>query len=127
MRKEFIDFLIHTGTLSDNRSDWMKKVWRPPAEPIGSIAFSHGVLSGDDVDRILEEQRDSDLPFGQIAVNLGVLNDLQLEMLLEIQRMRAAIETAEAIGLAGLCPLAEVMGKLGQFLIYRHEPVAGPK
>ena len=126
MRNEFIDFLVDAGALPEDRSDWVKKVWRPPTEPIGSIGFSHGVLSGDAVDRILEQQRYSDKPFGQIALDLGVLNVSQLETLLEIQKMRSASETAEAIVLAELCPLAEVMGKLGQFLTGRYEPVASP-
>lgn len=127
MRKEFLEFLAEGGVLSDDRLDWVDKAWRPPAEPIGSIAFSHGVLSGGDVDRILERQRDSDQPFGQIALELSVLDESQLERLLEIQQMRTAIETAEAIVLAGICPLGEVMGKLGQFLAGRYEAVAEPK
>jgi hypothetical protein len=41
--------------------------------------------------------------------------------------MRGAIETAEAIGLAGLWPFEDVMGKLGQFLTGRYAPVANRK
>jgi hypothetical protein len=121
MRNDFVDFMIEQGTLTEEHCEWIKKAWRPPAEPIGSIAFSHGLLSGEDVDRILEHQRESHQPFGRIATELGLLDAKQIEMLLEIQQMRSAIETAEAVALADICPLPNTFEKLGQFLTARFE------
>jgi hypothetical protein len=124
MRNDFIEVLEKEGLLPSERLEWLRLMRRPPAEPIGSIAFSHGMLTGDDVDQILDRQKQSRQPFGQIAVEMGILDDRQITRLLEIQRLRSLMATAEAMILTGMCPTADVMSRLGRFLAGRYAEAA---
>lgn len=117
MRHEFMHYLEKEGVVPSDRPVPTDRGMRKPTEPIGSIAFCHGMLTGADVDQILERQKESRRPFGEIAVEMGILDDWQLDRLLEVQRLRLAFETAEQLILSGACPMADVVNRLGQFLV----------
>jgi hypothetical protein len=117
MRRAFLDYLVDQEILSpDKRHITLERLHTPP-EPIGSIAFSHGLLSCEDIDCILDEQRHSRQQFGQIAVQHGLLTTGQIDTLLQIQQTRAASEVAEALALSGLCPPTIALEYLGRFLM----------
>lgn len=86
-------------------------------EPLGSIAFSYGLLSADDVDLVLTEQRRQHRPFGEIACAMGMLTKVQVDSLVRIQTLRSAVETAEALVLAGCVSHDRLFAALGQFLV----------
>jgi hypothetical protein len=100
---------------------------RGTPEQIGSIAFSYGLLTGADIDLILDEQRTNYRPFGEIAISKGLLTREQVETLLGVQRLRAATEVAEALVLSGLCSMEEVMSQLSRFLARRGRPICCPR
>lgn len=116
MRTAFLEFLAGEGVIPAEQMKRIEGLLRAVPEPIGSIAFSYGMITGNDIDAILDDQRAAYRPFGEIAVSKGLLTADQLETLLGIQRLRAATEIAEALALAGLCPMKEVAGQLGCFL-----------
>lgn len=116
MRNAFLEFLVAEGTIAPARIDQVRAALRTVPEPIGSIAFSYGLIRCEDIDEILDEQRQSHEPFGEVAIRRGLLRRNQLETLLHVQRMRAANEVAEALALSGMCPVGEVLDKLGRFL-----------
>lgn len=120
MHDDFLHYLKAEGVLPADQTQWAQHPRRQPAEPIGSIAFSHGLLTGEDVDRILDRQRHSRRPFGEIAVEMGILDHRQIDRLLEIQKLRSTIAMAEAIILTGVCPPEEVISRLGRFLFGRY-------
>ena len=97
---------------------------RGAREPIGAIAFRYGMITGSDIDLVLEEQRRHYRRFGETAMNMGMLTPTQVEALVQIQQLRLVTETAEALALAGICPLDRVMTELGRFLAQRELPVA---
>lgn len=121
MRRAFLEFLAAKGAVPADRVDELWNMLRSAPEPIGSIAFSHGMITGGDIDVILDEQRRRYRPFGEIAMEMGMLRREQVEALLLVQQMRAAVETAEALALSGFCSVEEVRSELGRFF---HTPTA---
>lgn len=116
MRKAFLEFLTRGGVLPRDKMETVLRCMRAAPEPIGSIAFGYGLISCDDIDAILDEQRESHRPFGEIAIRRGLLTPARVETLLHVQQVRAAAEVAEALALSGLCPIQEVVERLGEFL-----------
>lgn len=116
MRKAFLDFLAAEGLIPCERVARMQDILRTAPEPIGAIAFSYGMINGNDVDEILDEQRHDSRPFGEIAVDKGLLTPEQVNTLLYVQRIRAASEVAEALALAGVCSIDQLTPQLGRFL-----------
>ncbi len=122
MRREFIGFLAAEGLLPLGRGARVQETLRVAPEPIGAIAFRYGMLSGREIDEILDQQRSCDRPFGEIAIERGALTATQVQNLLRVQQMRAACEAAEALTLSGVCAYEDVMSRLGRFLA--SQPVA---
>ena len=116
MRKAFFEFLVAEGVLAPTELDRVRNMLRAAPEPIGSIAFGYGMITGADIDTILDEQRTDYRQFGEIAVAKRLLTREQVEILLGIQLIRAATEIGEALVLAGICPMERIMPLLGQFL-----------
>jgi hypothetical protein len=116
MEPDFLDFLVQRGHLAPQRRDAIRQATRSAREPIGAIAFSHGLLNGEDVDLILSEQRGQHRPFGQIASELGMLTQAQVQSLVRIQHARTALSLAEALCLAGVVPLDVSLAELSAFL-----------
>ena len=115
MRKEFVEYLVSQGVLPSSGAGGLRNLLRGAPEPIGSIAFSYGMITGPDIDAILDDQRQTHSPFGEIARNMGMLTRAQIETLLHIQQVRAATEIAEALALSGLCSPDDMMAHLAQF------------
>ncbi|HVP13221.1 MAG TPA: hypothetical protein VMV94_18755 [Phycisphaerae bacterium] len=115
MRKAFLDFLVAENILAAAQLENLGGVLRGAREPIGSIAFSFGMITGSDIDVVLDEQRRDYRPFGEIAMEMGMLTRHQVEVLLRVQEMRGATETAEALALSGICSIEEVTAQLGRF------------
>ncbi len=126
MRDAFLGFLASEGTVPSERVEELRNLLRSAPEPIGSIAFSHGMISGGDIDLILDEQRRDYRPFGEIAMSMGMLKGDQVDALLRVQQMRAAVETAEALALAEMCSIQEVASQLGAFFSLVSVPVCYP-
>lgn len=116
VRKELISFLAAEGLLPPGHGTRIQETLRVAPEPIGAIAFRYGMLSGGEIDEILDRQRHCNLPFGELAIEQGVLTENQLENLLRVQQMRAACEAAEALILSGVCSFEDVTVRLGRFL-----------
>lgn len=123
MRKVFLEFLTAEGTISPEQLGRIQGLLRGAPEPIGSIAFRYGIITGSDIDAILDEQRTAYRPFGEIAISKGLLTQEQVETLLGIQRIRAAAESAEALALSGICPTDQIMTQLGQFILQRQDSI----
>lgn len=116
MRAAFLEFLTAEGAIPSQRLDQIRTLLRGAPEPIGSIAFRYGMVTGADIDAILDQQRRDHRRFGEIAVDLGILTRDHVEMLLRVQQLRGAVEIAEALALSGLCEVDEVLAQLGSFL-----------
>lgn len=123
MRRAFLEFLAAEGDISLGQLDEIRRLLRGAPEPIGSIAFSYGMISGSDIDAVLDEQRKTYRPFGEIAISKKLLTRGQVEKLLGVQQIRAATESAEALALSGVCPIERIMPRLGQFLLQNHESI----
>jgi hypothetical protein len=123
MRTAFLNFLAAEGVIGSERLDQMEGLLHAAPEPIGSIAFSYGMITGRDIDAILDDQRGRHRPFGEIAVSKGLLAPEQIETLLLIQQTRAATSVAEALALASVCPLGQVSRQLGRFLSNHQESI----
>lgn len=120
MRTAFLGYLANEGVIPPDQTGQIEGLLRAVPEPIGLIAFSYGMITGNDIDAILDEQRKAYRPFGEIAVSKGLLSPEQVETLLGIQRMRAVTEVAEALALAGICSMEVIIAQLGSFLS-KHE------
>ncbi len=116
MRKAFIDFLVEQGLVPPQRADELLGTVRTTMQPIGAIAFSYGMITDQDIDKILDAQQHYGRQFGVIAIEMGLLTPDQVNILLCVQQIRAACEVAEALSLARVCPVDDVMNALGQFL-----------
>ncbi len=117
MRKAFLEYLASEGIISTDVADNLQGLLRGVPEPIGSIAFSYGMITGSDIDVILDEQRRDYRPFGEIAMEMGMLRREQVETLLRVQQVRGATDTAEALALSGVCSLEDTLKHLSQFLL----------
>jgi hypothetical protein len=125
MREALLEFVAAEGIVPRDRLKAVASLLRGTPEQIGSIAFSYGLLTGADIDLILDEQRTNYRPFGEIAISKGLLTREQV--LLGVQRLRAATEVAEALVLSGLCSMEEVMSQLSRFLARRGRPICCPR
>jgi len=116
MRRAFLEFLTSAEIVPEEHLGRLENLLRRAPEPIGSIAFSYGMIGGADIDVVLDEQRTDHRQFGEIAISKGLLDREQVETLLAVQQIRAATETAEALALSGICPLERVVTQFGRFL-----------
>ena len=126
MRKEFLSFLAEANLVPLDKTESFSQTLQCAPEPIGGIAFRYGLVTGADIDAVLDEQRRAYRPFGEIAVSQGLLTEKQVEVLLYIQHLRGATEAAEALALAEICPIERLIGYLGQFLSSRQSLQAVP-
>jgi hypothetical protein len=115
MHTSFLDSLSQRGVISARSLDAVRAA-AAQREPIGAIAFRYGLLSGSDIDDILDEQRRSGRQFGEIAVSRGFLSQQQVDDLLHVQEMRKLSETAEVLVLSGACAFADAVREMAQFL-----------
>lgn len=116
MSGEFLEYLISQGIITKPQSERVRGLVSKVREPIGSIAFSYGLLSGEDVDLVLNEQRRGHRQFGEIAQALGILTRAQVEALVRVQHVRSAVEVAEALIVSGLLAPESAFQALGRYL-----------
>jgi hypothetical protein len=115
MRREFADYLLAKRIINESALQRLADDGWNIRDPIGLLAYSHGLLPGDGIEEILSKQRDMDLRFGETAIRMGLLTNQQVEILLLIQQYRAAMELGEALALTGQADYDEVMRALHQF------------
>ena len=116
MRATFLDFLTAEGVLPSEQVEQIQGLLGTTPESMSSIAFSYGMLTGDDIDEILDEQRTTSRSFGEIALTKGLLTAEQIRTLIAIQPIRTTARVAEALVLARVCPVEEIMSHLSRFL-----------
>jgi hypothetical protein len=116
MTRDFTEFLGAERVITPQQIEHIRGLVSKVREPIGSIAFSYGLLSGEDVDLILSEQRRAHRQFGEIAMAMGMLTHAQVDSLVRVQHVRSALEVAETLVLAGVAEPGLVFGALGRFL-----------
>lgn len=125
MEHPFIGFLSerdlippHVATRFTQRKGFMR-------EPIGMIAVSHGLIKAQQIDEILDRQRECrNKRFGEIAVELGCLTETQVDTLVLIQQFRSSQDIAEALALAGVMSMEDAARHLGAFLVRDREIAA---
>jgi hypothetical protein len=127
MREAFLEFLVAEATIPTERLEDLRTLVRVAREPIGSIAFSHGMIASSDIDVILDEQRRDYRPFGEIAMEMGMLRRQQVEALLEVQQMRGAVAIAEAMALSEVCPIDQMVTQLGRFFLQQSTAPVGSR
>lgn len=96
MRNRFLDFVIQSGRANAAPLERIRGD-RPHREPLGALAFRHGLIGGDEIDAILDEQRRAKRPFGQIAVERGFLSAEQVADLLKLQTLSDVVEAMETL------------------------------
>ena len=121
MQHPFVEFLIARDLVPKNVGDLLSGTCRVVREPIGMVAVGHGVLSADQIDGILDRQRESQKLFGEIAVELGFLTPEQVETLVKIQEFRVGAQISEALALAGVLSCEESIQYLGAYLVRDRE------
>jgi hypothetical protein len=115
MRREFADYLLAKNIINESALQRLADDGWNIRDPIGLLAYSHGLLPADSIEEILSKQRDMDLRFGETAIRMGLLSNQQVETLLLIQQYRAAMELGEALALTGQVDYDEVIRALHQF------------
>lgn len=124
MHQPFVDFLVGRDLISDSVGQQITSTHCYIREPIGMIAVGHGLLRPDQIDLILDRQRDSKQRFGDIAVELGCLKREQVDLLVAVQEFRASAAAAEALALAGVLSWDDAVRYLGAFLAHDDETAA---
>jgi len=125
MRRAFLDYLAAQDIAIEGHADGTQAMLRTAREPIGAIAFSYGMITGADIDEILDDQRHDARPFGEIAIEKGLLTEERVRTLLQVQQLRMVIEIAEALALSGVYPLEEVSKHIARFLLTVPEDAIG--
>jgi hypothetical protein len=86
--------------------------WAGTGNTIGALALRLGVLSLDEIDRILDSQESNRRLFGEIAVELGFLTSNQVERLIGLQRFHQLLEVGEHMVLKGYLSIEELQSAL---------------
>jgi len=119
MEMPFLNFLQSTGRLSADEVERISRWAASNREPIGMIAVAHGLITGEQIDEVLDHQRRSGSKFGQIGVELGLLTEKQVQTLLEIQHHRTVMAVLEAMALSESLPLIEGLRAQSEFITTR--------
>ncbi len=115
MRREFADYLMGKGVIGEEALQRLADDGWNIRDPIGLLAYAHGLLPVESIDEVLTTQKDLDLRFGETAVRMGLLSDQQVEVLLLIQQYRSALELGEALALKGELGFDQVMRAFHDF------------
>jgi len=124
MRREFADYLVEKSLIGEEALQRLANQGWNIRDPIGLLAYSHGLLPAESIDEVLTNQRDLDLRFGETAVRMGLLTGNQVEVLLLMQQYRSAMELAEALALWGEVDFDEVMRALHEFWAKKVQPAS---
>lgn len=121
MRHPFVEFVIERDLVPAGAITRLVQSNRYVREPIGMIALSHGLLTPDQIDAILDRQRGSNKRFGELGVELGFLTPQQVETLVKIQEFRVASGISEALALSGTLSCEDAARCLGAFFLRDQE------
>lgn len=122
MQHPFIEFLIERDLIPASVGKKLMEQRNFIREPIGMIAVGHGLLRPNEIDIILDHQRDrKDLRFGEIAVELGFLTEQQVEVLVKVQEFRTSADISEALTLGCILSCEDAARYLGAFLVRDRE------
>ena len=122
MLHPFVEYLIESDLIPEATGKHLMETTDFIREPIGMIAARHGLLRPNEIDLILDHQRNHHQQhFGEAAVEIGILTPSQVERLLRIQECRMATDIAEALALAGTVPCEESVRYLGAFLVHNRK------
>ncbi|MBN1345860.1 MAG: hypothetical protein JXQ73_24430 [Phycisphaerae bacterium] len=122
MRREFADYLLEKGHIDEPALQRLADDGWNIRDPIGLLAYAHGLLPVESIDEVLTTQRDLDLRFGETAIRMGLLTNHQVEVLLFIQQYRSAMELGEALALSGGVEFDEVMKAFHEFWASKFQP-----
>lgn len=115
MKRAFAEFLVETGRLPRTalakiaRGEWAS------GDPLGRLALQHNLLSGADIDRILQQQNLEGGYFGEIAQRLELLTRSQLDVLLVGQGVRGCVELVEHLALLKLMDISTGLTAIAEF------------
>lgn len=115
MKQSFADYLVATGRISEERIDLIPHSQCVLHEPIARLALSHGLLTGREVDFILNRQKAERGYFGETAVQLGLMNERQLRVLLTGQAVHDCVELVEDLALFELMDMPAGLRALSEF------------
>ena len=121
MYHPFIQFLTERDLVSENVAQRLTAKCKILREPIGMIAAGHGLLTPDQIDIILDRQRDCQSRFGEIAIELGHLMPEQVDNLVKIQQFRTGAQITEALVLGSVLSFGDAVQYLGGFLLRDRE------
>lgn len=125
MKHPFVEFLVERDLIPPNVARQLAEHKRFVREPIGMIAVSHGLLRTDQIDIILDRQREEpDRRFGEIAVELKCLTEQQVSALVKIQEFRVPADITEALALGGVLSVEDATRYLGTYLVSDQEMAA---
>jgi hypothetical protein len=125
-REQFVNYLQDQGLISPQAHSLICQAIPHAREPIGMIAVQHGLIRGDDIDKVLDAQRGSKLRFGELAVRMGLLREEQVDRLLEVQMFRAVSDLVEVLVLSGQLPFDLAAEHLSRFLNSECQAVLDP-
>lgn len=115
MRNQFLDFVAQSGRANPALLERIRGD-RPHREPLGALAFRHGLIGGDEIDAILDEQRSAKRPFGKIAIERGFLTQQQVEDLLKLQSLNDVVEATESLIVTHTAPFDAAISALAAFV-----------
>ena len=121
MSHPFVEFLIERDLVPAEVGGQLSGQNKFIREPIGMIAVGHGLIQSEQIDIILDRQRECRQRFGEIAVELGFLSREQVETIVKIQEFRAAANIAECLALGNVLSFEDAAQYLGAFLVRDRE------
>ena len=124
MQHPFVEFLSELDLVPASVTKRLSEKKRFVREPIGMIAAGHGLIHPNEIDIILDRQRECKDRFGEIAIKLGFLTPEEVQTLLKIQEFRTPSYIAEALALAGILSWEDAVRYLGTFLMRDREVIA---
>jgi hypothetical protein len=89
--------------------------WAGTGNTIGALALRLGVLSLNEIDRILDAQESDRRLFGEIAVEHGYLTSDQVERLIGLQQFHQLLEVGEHMVLKGYLSIEELQTALLEY------------
>jgi hypothetical protein len=112
----FLDHLLELGLIPQSCHADLSQWSRHSRIPFGMLAVHHGLLTGEDIDSILDAQRSSFKLFGELAIEMGLLRGAHVPVLLDIQAFQCACSVAQGVALSGAMSLPAVLAELGDLM-----------
>lgn len=122
MPNAFVEFLTENGRITQDQAHNLDAWLRHDPQPLGMIAMSHGLLTGHEIDEVLQRQSETRELFGDVAVKTALLTNQQLERILEVQQFRRHVTVVESLALSGRMGIEDAAECFAEFL--RWQPAA---